>query len=513
MGNICPKCNTDNPSDSKFCKECASPLKSPEGISVTKTILSPPIASGKTFAGRYKIIKEIGRGGMGVVYKATDTKLKRNVALKFLPVEMMQDKKAKARFLQEAQAAAALNHPNICSIYEVDETDGQTFIAMEYIEGQTLKERIDRGPLEIDEAVRTARQVAEGLAEAHSKGIVHRDIKPANIMLTDKGSAKIMDFGIAKLGSGLDLTKKATLIGTVAYMSPEQARGDEVDNRTDIWSLGCLMYEMTAGKHPFRAEHEQATIHSILFKEPKSFRSFKPDIPENIENAIFKALEKDVSQRYKNMKEFIQILELPSHLTPAKPDKSIAVLPFANMSADPEQDYFCEGISEEIINALTHVNALRVVARTSTFSFRGKDIDIREIGRKLNVNKVLEGSVRKSGNRLRITAQLINVADGYHLWSERFDRDMEDIFIIQDEISLAIADKLKLELFGDEKLKLTKRYTENAEAYNLYLQGNYFCQMYSREGFTNAIECFEQALQKDPDYALAHVGLGACRNT
>jgi len=503
----CPKCNAENPDSSRFCADCGTRIVS-EDVSVTKTLRTPTKGFKKdtVIAKKYKIIDKIGEGGMGVVYKAEDTRLDRSVALKFLPSELTRDKEAKKRFIQEAKAAASLNHPHICTIYEIDEVDDQTFISMECIEGHSLKDKLESGPFDIDEAKDIAMQAATGLKKAHKKGIVHRDIKPANIMLNEEGQAKITDFGLAKLSWGADLTKPATIMGTVAYMSPEQARGEEVDHRTDIWSLGAMLYEMLTGKRPFEKDQEHALIYSILNENPKPITSLRPDIPIHIKKMIEKSLAKNVDERYQSINEFISDLK-PASISPPIIEKSIAVMPFANMSADPEQMYFCEGISEEIINALTQVRDLRVVARTSAFAFRGKDIDIREIGKKLNVNNVLEGSVRKSGNRLRITAQLINVADGYHLWSERFDRDMEDIFAIQDEISLAIAEKLKLELLGEEKSKLTKRYTEDVEAYNLYLKGNYFCQMYSADGFTKAIECFEQALQKDPGYALAHVGI------
>ena len=503
----CPKCQFDNPQDTVYCGKCATPLRPSNDISLSRTETLGTPKPTKTIAGKYKILKELGRGGMGVVYKAKDSRLKRIVALKFLPPDLTKDPEAKERFIQEAQAAAALDHPNICTVYEVDEEKDQTFISMAYVEGRSLKDRVNSGALDVEEAVGIAVQVAEGLKEAHEKGIVHRDIKPANIMLTEKGQAKITDFGLAKLSWGADLTKTSTVMGTVAYMSPEQARGEEVDHHTDIWSLGAMLYEMLTGKHPFQKSHEQALIYSILNEEPKPLSFFRSDIPKYIEQVVNKALEKDLEHRYQNVGEFIQDLKKTLPITVSKVEKSIAVLPFTNMSADPEQDYFCDGIAEELINALTHIKDLRVVARTSAFSFKGKDVDIEEIGKKLKVDKVLEGSVRKAGNRLRITAQLINVEDGYHLWSERYDREMEDIFAIQDEVTLAIVDELKVDFLGEGKAKLVKRYTEDSEAYNLYLKGRYFWNKRTGEGLEKGIKYFQQAIKKDPFYALAYTGL------
>jgi serine/threonine protein kinase/Tfp pilus assembly protein PilF len=469
---------------------------------------------GKTVS-HYKILDKIGQGGMGIVYKAADTKLKRTVALKFLPPELTRDSEAKERFTQEAQAAAALDHPNICTIHEIDEAEGQTFISMAYIEGQSLKERIESGPMEVKEVLDIAVQVAEGLKEAHEKGIVHRDIKPGNILVTKKGQVKITDFGLAKLEWGVDLTKTAAIMGTVAYMSPEQAKGEKVDQRTDIWSWCAMLYEMLTQKLPFKSPKDQATIYSILHEEPKPVSNLREDLPQNLERIIKKALEKEPSRRYQKVSEILGDMNalraklrdnsLETQKAESKP--SIAVLPFVDMSPQKDQEYFCDGIAEELINALTHIKDLHVVARTSAFSFKGEKLDVREIGKKLNVNTVLEGSLRKASSRVRITAQLINVEDGYHLWSDKFDRELDDIFTIQDEISEAIVNNLKVTLLRREKEAVRKRYTDDLEAYSLYLKGIYFLRTYTAEGFKKAIEYFQHALEKDPDYAQAYAGL------
>jgi serine/threonine protein kinase/Flp pilus assembly protein TadD len=474
---------------------------------------------GKTIS-HYRIIEKIGEGGMGVVYKAEDTKLRRIVALKFLPAELTRDKEAKERFVQEAQAAAALDHTNICTVHEIDEVEGKTFISMAYIKGQSLKEKIASGPIELKEVLDISIHTAEGLKEAHENGIVHRDIKPANIMLTKKGKVKIMDFGLAKLSWGVDLTKTAAIMGTVAYMSPEQASGEKIDHRTDIWSLGCVLYEMLAGQRPFKSTHDQAAIYSILNEEPEPIASLRKDLPVGLEMILHACLQKDPCNRYRDVEALLSDLrsidledraQVLTALQAKEEPPSIAVLPFVNMSADPENEYFSDGLSEAILNSLTKIKDFKVVARTSAFSFKGKDVDIRDVGKQLDVNKVLEGSVQKAGNRLRITAQLINVADGYHLWSERFDRNMDDIFAIQDEISLAIVDNLRLELLKCEKTKLIKRHTNDPEAYNFYLQGRYFYNKRTEEDMKRSVEYFERALEKDPKFALPYAGLAdAC---
>jgi len=515
----CPSCHSENPETSRYCGNCSVSLSSgpKDRISVIKTIEAPfhSLPKGSLFANKYRIGGEIGRGGMGVVFKAEDTKLKRPVALKLLPFELLYSPEAKERFIREAQAAAALDHPNICTVYEVEEQDGQAYIAMAYIDGKSLKARIAQGPLKVDEALEIAVQVAEGLEEAHRKGIVHRDIKPANIMLTAKSQAKILDFGLARLESAGDLTRTAMVMGTVAYMSPEQAQGHKVDHRTDIWSFGCTLYEMLAGRSPFQGGHEQAVFQAIIHGDPQPITALRGDIPAGLEQILDRCLKKNPLDRYPDAGSLIEdlktvdlrdILTSPS-LSPYKNAPSIAVLPFTDMSAEKDQDYFGEGIAEELINALAHIQELRVVARTSAFAIKGMNLDIREIGRMLNVKAVLEGSIRKAGNRLRITAQLINVEDGFHLWSERFDREMVDIFAIQDEISLAIVEHLKVSLRLGEKTALKKRSTDDPEAYNLYLKGLYFYARPSPDSLSKAQNSFQAAIDKDPNFALAYAGM------
>ena len=484
--------------------------------------------TGQTIA-HFKIVEKIGSGGMGVVYKAEDTTLGRSVALKFLPADVLTSASAQERFLREARAAAALNHPNICIVYETGLHEGRQFIAMELLEGQTLRQRLgSAGPVHMpaDEVLDLAIQIADALNAAHSKGIVHRDLKPANIFITRRGQAKILDFGLAKFAGARQETTETTLsaeesltspgsaVGTIAYMSPEQARGEEIDARSDLFSLGAVLYEMATGRQAFIGNTSVAVYDSILHGVPTSPKRLNPEIPDRLEQIINRALEKERRLRYQTASDLLIDLQrlkrdrdsgrvAAADETARAP--SLAVLPFANLSADKENEYFSDGLAEEIINALTQLPGLQVTARTSSFFFRGKEADIREIGAKLNVENILEGSVRRSGNRIRVTAQLINAANGYHLWSERYDRDMTDIFAVQDEISQMIAEKLRAGLGVGQPL--IKRYTENVEAYNLYLKGLHHQRKWTPEGLAKGKEYFEQAIAVDADYALAWFGL------
>ncbi len=467
--------------------------------------------------GRYEILVLLGAGGMGEVYKAHDNRLQRVVALKILAVEKVDDDDRKRRFLVEAQAASKLNHPNIVAIYDVSEENGVCFIAMEYVHGATLERANTANGLPLKHAMKYAAEIADAIVAAHAAGIIHRDLKPANIIITDDGRVKLLDFGLAKLiepavpaahaETAAWRTVPGIIMGTAAYMSPEQAEGRALDGRSDIFSFGLVLYEMLSGQCAFHRDSWISTLAAVLHDEPRPLREINATIPASVEQHVTRCLRKDPAQRFQTMLEVKQALAEAASSAAApqvvmKEDSaSIAVLPFANLSADKENEYFSDGLAEEIINVLAKVPELRVIARTSAFAFRGKEQDLRTIGDRLGVGTILEGSVRRAGNRIRVTAQLINVADESHMWSERYDRDMTDIFAIQDDISQAIANALKI------KLTAPRHHAGNIEAYQNHLKGLYWYQRYNEESLAKAKESFEQTLALDPSYAPAYAGL------
>ncbi len=448
--------------------------------------------------GPYEITGALGAGGMGVVYKARDTRLNRLVALKVLSADMVSNPERKRRFIQEAQAASALNHPNIITIHDIGNVDGIDFLVMEYVAGKTLAELISSKSLPAVDAVKYATQVAGALAAAHGAGIVHRDLKPANVMVSEAGFVKVLDFGLAKLQpearpNAETETELGVVMGTAAYMSPEQAEGRRVDARSDIFSFGAMLYEMLSGRRAFLGETVLATMASVLKSEPPPI-----DAPQELERIVSRCLRKDPGSRFQSMAEVRQGLE-GAKLVERVP--SIAVLPFANLSNDKENEYFSDGLAEEIINALTHLPGLKVAGRTSSFWFRAKDIEFAEIGRKLKVEHILEGSVRKSGNRIRVTVQLVQSTDGFQLWSERYDRELSDVFAVQDEISQAIARALQLKLAPKAE---EPRYRPNLPAYEAFLKGRHELDKLTPEGLELSRVYIEQAIALDPGFADAY---------
>jgi TolB-like protein/Tfp pilus assembly protein PilF/predicted Ser/Thr protein kinase len=551
MSVRCPKCQHENPDDTIYCGKCGTPLKSAEELSVTKTLITPGIRlqKGNIIAGKYRILEELGRGGMGVVYKAEDTKLKRTVALKFLPPELTHIPDIKERFMREAQAAAALDHPNICTVHEFDEAEEKTFISMAYIEGQSLKKKIESGPLEFEEALRIATQVAEGLQEAHKKGVVHRDIKSANIMMDERNLAKIMDFGLARKAGGTLITKDGTTMGTIAYMSPEQTQGEEVDFRTDIWSLGVVMYEMFTGQLPFKGEHEQAIVYSIQKEKPKPITDLKSDIPVSIEQVVSKALEKNPDKRYQQAEELLDDLKsISAGIVPeeikarlrkeklrkrkrailyagtacflilmavialslftgrAKAIDSIAVLPLENRTGDAAQEYYVDGITEELIGHLARISGLqRVISRTTMMRYKDTDKSLPEIARELNVDALVEGTVHEAGKNVRLQLQVFDPEER-SLLAETYEQAGTDVLAMYGEIARAIAGRVHIKLTAEEETRFVKAPQVNPEAYEAWLQGKYTLS-YTAEDLDAAMRYYELALEKDPNFAPAYADI------
>ena len=471
---------------------------------------------------RYHLDRELGRGGMATVYLATDLRHDRRVALKVLHPEL-SSALGPDRFLREIKLVARLNHPHIVPLFDSGEAGGHLYYVMPVVEGETLRDRLLReGQIPVAESLQIVRGIASALDYAHRQNIVHRDIKPENVMLQD-GEALVMDFGIAKALSAAStdtLTQTGMMVGTPAYVSPEQAAGEAViDGRSDQYSLACVLYEMVSGRKPFLGATAQAVL-SKRFSDPvPSLRAVHAETTEEVETALLRALSKDAGQRFGTTMEFAKALVATHLSTPdgsplsgagASGGKSIAVMPFANMSSDPEGDFFADGIADEIITALSKIKALKVSSRTSSFSFKGKNDDIREIGRRLQVGTILEGSVRKAGKRLRLTAQLVNAENNEQLWAERYDRELEDVFEIQDEIAQSIVAALRVVLSDDEKRAIEQVHSPNVEAYGFYLRGRQYFHQHRRKSHEYARQMFERAIELDPEYALAHAGVADC---
>jgi len=463
--------------------------------------------------GHYTIVALLGSGAMGAVYRATDTVLGRDVALKVLPPDMARDAERLQRFRREARAVAALNHPHIVTIYSVEYADGAHFLTMELVEGRTLEAVIAARPLAIDCVLEIARQIAAAVGVAHEKGIIHRDLKPANVIVDGRGCAKVLDFGLAKTrpacvgreAATVLATEPGAVLGTPAYMSPEQVRGLDVDHRTDIFSLGVMLYEMATGSRPFRGRSAAELASSILRDVPPPITGVRPSVPSALAHVIARCLEKEPSARFASMIEVADALRRPAS-GGGGCSPSVAVIPFQNLSAHPEHEFFADGLAEELLNALTQIDGLRVAARTSSFSFKGTTTGMAEIGAKLNVATVLEGSVRCAGNRVRVTVTLVDVADGFQIWSERYDREMADIFDVQDEIARAVVERLTVTLTGPASTRLVRPATANVDAYELYLRGR--ALLLTRGGrVAHAIECLRRAVELDPCFAAAWAGL------
>ncbi|MGB8658598.1 MAG: protein kinase [Candidatus Zixiibacteriota bacterium] len=477
---------------------------------------------GKTIS-HYKILEKLGEGGMGVVYKAQDIQLQRLVALKFLPPHVSDSPEEKARFIHEAQSASALNHSNVTTIHGIEESPEGLFIVMEHVEGKTIKEIVEKESPSIKRILDIAIQVSEGLTSAHKKEIVHRDIKSDNIMVTKEGQVKIMDFGLAKLKGAAKLTQTGSTLGTAAYMSPEQASGEEVDQRSDIFSFGVVLYELLTGQLPFKGEHHAAIIYSIINEEPQPVARYNNKVSQEMERVVSKAMSKDKEERYQHIDDLLadlrrerKNLEYVKAAITAKPAETpkpaIAVLYLQNLSPEKEDEYFAAGMTEDIITQLSKIGSLLVTSRSDVEQFRNKAVNIKDVAGRLRVNYVMEGSVRKYGNKIRITCQLIKASDGFHAWADSYDRQMEDLFAIQADVAKEVAQALKITLAPPEIAMIEKKPTLNVQAYNYYLQGReYYSSAWgNRKGLELATRMFEKALEADSSFALAYAGLSDC---
>jgi serine/threonine protein kinase/tetratricopeptide (TPR) repeat protein len=569
----CPKCQTENPDTLKFCGECGTQLFSAKNVSAsyTETLQTPvqELARGTTIAGRYEIIEGLGTGGMGRVYRVEDNKIKAEIALKLIKPEIAADKQTIERFSSELKMTRMICHRNVCRMFDLGEDKGTYFITMEYVSGEDLKSFIHRvGQLPIGKAISIGKEVCEGLAEAHRLGIIHRDLKPSNIMIDKEGNARIMDFGIARSLQAKGITGAGIIIGTPEYMSPEQVEAKEVDQRSDIYSLGVILYEMVTGRVPFEGETPLSIVMKHKGETPIDPKEMNAQVPRDLSQVILRCLEKDKDRRYQSAEEVhtelkkiekgipsterialrkkpftskeiiakfqLKKLFIPSFIiaalvivaiifirrvipqraaAPTRSAKhSIAVLPFEDLSPIKDHEYLCDGIAETLINSLNGIEGLWVPARSSSFSFKGKNLSFRQIGQKLGVDNLLEASVQVIGDRLRVTPKIINVYDGSQVWSDLYDRHMEDVFAIQDEIARKVVKALKIQLLGDKEAPLVKNYTDNLQAYNLYLQGRYFWEKRTAKDIRKALDYFNQAVALDPKYALAYVGLADCYN-